>query len=340
MQQLSADMDDVDEQPAAKGMQRLGSSEHGDSDDTNAASSSASEDDKMLGYSKQLSDDDDEDKHRAMLAAALGKDLTGKARHAAARLSAAARNAVVAEAYPESEARAGGGAGGAELRLSDLLDGLGAAGGSSQAAAAGLGVARKLLEKLDKKSQPVSAPLPRTVAERLDRKAGYDDTKQEVTKWQPIVKANREAPTLRFTSARPEVSAGAGSVSALVEGFAPDTSDPDGLEAQVAALLGAAGSVGAAAMAEAEEALTAKAYTLEEAKARADRLAKMRHLMFYADLKAKRLAKIKSKEHHRRANRAAKRAAARLADAAGDEEAAARQAAEEAEFDRAKVGDL
>eukprot|EP00879_Flechtneria_rotunda_P017580 GHRR01018430.1.p1 GENE.GHRR01018430.1~~GHRR01018430.1.p1 ORF type:complete len:147 (+),score=59.72 GHRR01018430.1:219-659(+) len=82
--------------------------------------------------------------------------------------------------------------GGAELRLSDLLDGLGAAGGSSQAAAAGLGVARKLLEKLDKKSQPVSAPLPRTVAERLDRKAGYDDTKQEVTKWQPIVKVSSQ----------------------------------------------------------------------------------------------------------------------------------------------------
>lgn len=85
-------------------------------------------------------------------------------------------------------------------------------------------------------------------------------------------------------------------------------------------------------------AAAAQSLTLEEAKARADRLARMRHLLFYAELKAKRLAKIKSKEHARRANRAAKRAASRLADAAGDEVAAARAAAEEAEFDRAKVG--
>lgn len=39
----------------------------------------------------------------------------------------------------------------------------------------------------------------------------------------------------------------------------------------------------------------------------------------------------------RRANKAARRAAARAGDAGGDEEEAARLAAEEAEFDRAKV---
>lgn len=50
---------------------------------------------------------------------------------------------------------------------------------------------------------------------------------------------------------------------------------------------------------------TVQKYTMEEAAARAERLAKMRHLMFYAELKAKRLAKIKSKEHHRWVDRAA-----------------------------------
>lgn len=69
---------------------------------------------------------------------------------------------------------------------------------------------------------------------------------------------NREAPTLRFTSARHEVSAAAASTAALVDGFTPDRSDPDGLEAQVAALLGAAGSAAAAAMEEAEQALAEK----------------------------------------------------------------------------------
>jgi hypothetical protein len=79
--------------------------------------------------------------------------------------------------------------------LADLLEGLGssaaaAAGGSAGpgSGASGLGGARKLLEKLDRRGQPVAAPLPRPVAERLERQAGYDDTKQEVTKWQPIVK--------------------------------------------------------------------------------------------------------------------------------------------------------
>lgn len=81
-----------------------------------------------------------------------------------------------------------------------------------------------------------------------------------------------------------------------------------------------------------------QAYTSEEAAARAAKLSRMRHLMFYAELKAKRLARIKSKEHHRRANRAAKRAAARAAEAAGDQHAEAKAAAEEAEFERAKVG--
>lgn len=76
-----------------------------------------------------------------------------------------------------------------ELRLADLLDGLAAGGGAAATGGAGgLGGARKLLERLDRRGQPVAAPLPRNVAERLERQAGYQDTRQEVTKWQPIVK--------------------------------------------------------------------------------------------------------------------------------------------------------
>jgi hypothetical protein len=70
--------------------------------------------------------------------------------------------------------------------------------------------------------------------------------------------ANREAPTVRFTSARNEVADAAASTAALVDGFTPNIEDPDGLEAQVAALLGAAGSLSAHAMAEADEALAPK----------------------------------------------------------------------------------
>lgn len=79
-----------------------------------------------------------------------------------------------------------------------------------------------------------------------------------------MLQANREAPTIRFMSARNEVSEAAASTAALVDGFTPNTDDPDGLEAQVAALLGAAGSLSAHAMAEADEALAPKVGELSD----------------------------------------------------------------------------
>lgn len=80
------------------------------------------------------------------------------------------------------------GGGGGDLRLSDLM--AAAAAGPASAAAPSIRSARKLLEKLERQSQhaPLAVPLPRTVAERVERQAGYEDTKQDVTKWQPIVK--------------------------------------------------------------------------------------------------------------------------------------------------------
>jgi hypothetical protein len=73
-----------------------------------------------------------------------------------------------------------------ELRLADLM--AAAASGPASAAASSIRSARKLLERMEKQSAPLSVPLPRTVAERVERQAGYEDTKQDVTKWQPIVK--------------------------------------------------------------------------------------------------------------------------------------------------------
>jgi hypothetical protein len=56
-----------------------------------------------------------------------------------------------------------------------------------------------------------------------------------------------------------------------------------------------------------QDTLALKALSLEEAKARRDRLSKMRALLFYHELKSKRLKKIKSKEFHRQAQKAAAR---------------------------------
>lgn len=75
---------------------------------------------------------------------------------------------------------------GGELRVSDLM--AAAAAGPASAAASSIRSARKLLERMEKQATPLAVPLPRTVAERVERQAGYEDTKQDVTKWQPIVK--------------------------------------------------------------------------------------------------------------------------------------------------------
>jgi U3 small nucleolar RNA-associated protein 14 len=84
---------------------------------------------------------------------------------------------------------------------------------------------------------PIAAPLPRVIKERQERKAGYEDTKEEVTKWQSIVKANREAPTVVFTTAKGDV-ARVNSTRAIVANHTPQSE----MEAEVAALLEAAGA--------------------------------------------------------------------------------------------------
>ncbi|MEW5305610.1 MAG: hypothetical protein WDW36_008141 [Sanguina aurantia] len=205
-----------------------------------------------------------------------------------------------------------------------------------------LGPARKLLEKMavgKGGTAPVAAPLPRAVRERQERKAGYEKSAEELSRWQGLVKANREAPTIRFTAARDEVSR-LETTAAIVSQFQADPGNE--MESEVAALLEAAGAANSAAVEQAERALVAKSLTAEEARERRQRLAKMRALLFHHEIKAKRMAAIKSKEYHRQASRAAKRKARKEAEAGIGEEGeegaklAARRQQEEAEFVRAK----
>jgi U3 small nucleolar RNA-associated protein 14 len=44
--------------------------------------------------------------------------------------------------------------------------------------------------------QTLSAPLARPIQEKLERKAAYQETKTEISKWQATVKANREVTLL------------------------------------------------------------------------------------------------------------------------------------------------
>ena len=79
----------------------------------------------------------------------------------------------------------------------------------------------------------------------------YEETKRDVTKWTPIVRANREAPTLVFTAPRNDVPRTT-TTAALTSKFQPSSG---GMEAEVAAMLTAAGISSDRGVEDAEEAL-------------------------------------------------------------------------------------
>ena len=81
----------------------------------------------------------------------------------------------------------------------------------------------------------------------------YEVTQKDVTKWQSIVKANREAPTLKFASGNEDVPR-TSSTSALTAKFAPSQD----YEKEIAAMLEAAGAHNEKAVQESEEALALK----------------------------------------------------------------------------------
>jgi U3 small nucleolar RNA-associated protein 14 len=216
---------------------------------------------------------------------------------------------------------------GVELSVEDLLAGLGEHRSK-------LGAARKSLEKLSKKVSPLDAPLPGPIQERQERKAAYDESKKDIQKWMPLVKSHREAPTLKLSSNKSDVHK-----PTTVSSVAMKHKPGNNMELEVAAMLEAAGAHTASAVAESEDALAMRMLSAEEAKARREELAKQRALLFYHEVKAKRLKKIKSKEYRRRLKKAEKR---KSQTATGEDgmllldEDELKQQREEAEYARAK----
>lgn len=81
----------------------------------------------------------------------------------------------------------------------------------------------------------------------------YEVTKKDVSKWQAIVKANREAPTLKFASGNEDVPR-TSTTGALIAKFEPARD----FEKEIAAMLEAAGAHNEQAVQEAEEVLALK----------------------------------------------------------------------------------
>eukprot|EP00271_Cylindrocystis_brebissonii_P022634 TRINITY_DN878_c0_g3_i1.p1 TRINITY_DN878_c0_g3~~TRINITY_DN878_c0_g3_i1.p1 ORF type:complete len:1258 (-),score=449.77 TRINITY_DN878_c0_g3_i1:103-3876(-) len=276
---------------------------------------------RELGEEEDEDDDDEEGdveaRHARMLAQVRGGKEEGAGRDGRITKSAKTKRDVVSEAYPEAEFNldptaattfVGGAQESGDVTVEELLGSLSQAGdgaGGEVGGGAALGALRKRLEQQKKRGGAVVAPLPKPIKERLDRKAGYEKTNEDITKWQTLIKQNREAATLVLNRkpALPGLT-----TAAIAAKFTPATE----MEQTISKLLQEAGADSEKA-AEEEEALSLNKLTVEEVLERKERLSRMRALLFRSELKAKRVKKIKSKTFHRLLLKSEKRARANAA---------------------------
>ena len=85
----------------------------------------------------------------------------------------------------------------------------------------------------------------------------HEASTKDVSKWQSIVKANREAPTLKFAAGNEDVPR-TSTTGALIAKFEPSRD----FEKEIATMLAAAGAHNEQAVQEAEEALALKVGTI------------------------------------------------------------------------------
>ncbi|KAF7303869.1 UTP14-domain-containing protein [Mycena indigotica] len=202
-----------------------------------------------------------------------------------------------------------------KLTLDDFLQPL--------ATESGMSDVRKNLAALDKKKTKkngpglLSAPLPTRVQDRIDRTAAYEETRQEVQKWEGSMKLLREAEHLSFPLQQQKPAKV--SSAELANKFIPATN----LETAVSRLLLAAQLAQEGDIANTENSLLAQSeLSPEEILQRRNELRMMRELAFRAEVKARRVGKIKSKAFRKIARGKKKREAnvADRADGASDDD--------------------
>ncbi|XP_057484168.1 uncharacterized protein LOC130770666 [Actinidia eriantha] len=235
------------------------------------------EDDGSREY--QEGDEEDGSRHARMLQDITGlpvEAFEGKKRK---------NDVVLSEAYPESEYNPSRDVlnGDGRISIQDLLDPLHGKSGFSKL--------RKSMHRMKKKSTRILAPLPNADREKLERKVTYEQSKKDITKWEPLVKRNREAPTLYFDE---DVDLGFSTVGAIASEFEPRTE----FEKKIAALVND-NEVLEAHKKDGARLLELNKISVEDVKDHQNRLAKMRTLLFRHEMKAKRIKNIKSKTYHR-----------------------------------------
>lgn len=112
--------------------------------------------------------------------------------------------------------------GNGHITIQDLLDPL--------RGKSGFGKLQKNVDRIETKQMSIHAPLRKPDREKLERKAAYEQSKKDITKWEPLVKRNREAPTIFFEEKR---DLNFSTVGAIASEFEPRTE----FEKQMAALV-------------------------------------------------------------------------------------------------------
>lgn len=150
--------------------------------------------------------------------------------------------------------------------------------------------------------KPVAVPLPKRIQQRHDRKAAYEITKEEVSKWQDTVKALNDADHLQFPLAPPATQEEQEEIDAEAEvdalQFVPQTQGNSELENKINGLLKAGALLDESKEATFEQIQAAK-LSKDELFKRTQELRRMRELMFRDEQRAKRIKKIKSKLFHK-----------------------------------------
>ncbi|KAK8960785.1 hypothetical protein KSP40_PGU017654 [Platanthera guangdongensis] len=170
-----------------------------------------------------------------------------------------------------------------KISINDLLDPLHGTTGYSKL--------RKRLHQLEKAPMAIQAPLPKVEKEKLERKVAYEQSKKDITKWEPLVKRNREAPTLFFGE---KINLGVNTVGAIAAGHEPRTE----FEKKMAELIGVP-EIREAQKNDGFKILELNKVSIEDVRDRQNYLAKMRSLLFRHEMKAKHIKNIKSKTYHR-----------------------------------------
>ncbi|KAK7264983.1 hypothetical protein RJT34_32598 [Clitoria ternatea] len=255
-------------------------------EDEDVQSDDENEDDDYVRAKNNESDlsedsgEEDDGRHARML-----QGITGMPGEAFEENKKKMKDTVIPELYPESEYNPSRDVvdGDGRISIEDLLNPL--------RENPGYGKLRKRMQQIEMNARTVHAPLSKAVQAKVERKAAYEISKKDVTKWQHIIQKNREAPTVFFDE---NVDLGFSTVGAMAADFEPRTE----FEKKIAALVND-DKIAEAYRSDGSRLLEMNKVSIEDEKDRQNRMAKMRSLLFRHEMKAKYIKKIKSRTFHR-----------------------------------------